>query len=301
MSRSSPTSATRRRRTGTRSCVLAEQMVADGQTPFCLGIESGGASGWPATDWVEQVVLRTAGADFYDDWIDHRVPFDDPSVVKRFARSARWSCRQDFSTPLLPRRRSDPSPSRCRTSSASQGVPDDAVPQLLAGDSRRARGRRFRDIRVPDLRAGPRRRGGRWRRDCRGGDRPSGGSPSDGRARITGHGRCNGGVPWPVGLPANARFDTAKIVNPVHGRDRRELAGGYPVGRVALRRIGRDADPRSGRAPSSPGCCGCSWKERPRTSMSCRSTSLARSKRRGSNSNNPADQPELQPEGLRVG
>ena len=33
---------------------LAHQMVADGHTPFCLGIESGGlADGWPATDWVE--------------------------------------------------------------------------------------------------------------------------------------------------------------------------------------------------------------------------------------------------------
>ena len=56
-------------------------MVADGQTPFCLGIESGGADGWPATDWVETIVLRTAGPEFYDQWIKHQVPFDDPLVV----------------------------------------------------------------------------------------------------------------------------------------------------------------------------------------------------------------------------
>ncbi len=60
---------------------LANKMVADGQTPFCLGIESGDADGWPATDWVETIVLRTAGPDFYDQWIKHEVPFDDPRVV----------------------------------------------------------------------------------------------------------------------------------------------------------------------------------------------------------------------------
>jgi alpha-glucoside transport system substrate-binding protein len=56
-------------------------MVADGHTPFCLGIESGVASGWPVTDWVETIVLRTAGPDFYDQWINHQVPFDDQLVV----------------------------------------------------------------------------------------------------------------------------------------------------------------------------------------------------------------------------
>ncbi len=61
---------------------LASEMVADGQTPFCLGIESGDFTGWPVTDWVESVVLRTAGPDFYARWIKHQVPFDDPRVVK---------------------------------------------------------------------------------------------------------------------------------------------------------------------------------------------------------------------------
>ena len=60
---------------------LANEMVADGQIPFCLGIESGGADGWLVTDWVETVVLQTAGPDFYERWIKHQVPFDDPLVV----------------------------------------------------------------------------------------------------------------------------------------------------------------------------------------------------------------------------
>jgi hypothetical protein len=59
----------------------AETMVADGRTPFCLGLGSGIGSGWPATDWVEIAVLRTAGPAFYDAWVRHEVPFDDPVVV----------------------------------------------------------------------------------------------------------------------------------------------------------------------------------------------------------------------------
>jgi alpha-glucoside transport system substrate-binding protein len=60
----------------------ADAIVADGRTPFCLGLESADATGWPATDWVEMVVLRTAGPDFYDAWTQHDVPFDDPVVVE---------------------------------------------------------------------------------------------------------------------------------------------------------------------------------------------------------------------------
>jgi DNA-binding SARP family transcriptional activator/ABC-type glycerol-3-phosphate transport system substrate-binding protein len=60
---------------------LARTMVSDGRTPFCIGIESGDADGWPATDWVEAAVLRSTGPDFYERWIRHDVPFDHPAVV----------------------------------------------------------------------------------------------------------------------------------------------------------------------------------------------------------------------------
>lgn len=49
--------------------------------PWCAGIESGTATGWPATDWVEDVMLRLNGPDVYDQWVSHKIPFNDPKVV----------------------------------------------------------------------------------------------------------------------------------------------------------------------------------------------------------------------------
>ncbi len=59
---------------------LQEEMVANSHTPWCIGIESSGATGWVATDWVEDILLRTAGPDVYDQWVEHDVLFSDPPV-----------------------------------------------------------------------------------------------------------------------------------------------------------------------------------------------------------------------------
>ncbi|HEY3336881.1 MAG TPA: ABC transporter substrate-binding protein [Propionicimonas sp.] len=62
---------------------LSDKIVADGKAkPWCAGIASGDATGWPATDWLEDVMLRTAGPDMYDKWVKHEIPFNDPSVLK---------------------------------------------------------------------------------------------------------------------------------------------------------------------------------------------------------------------------
>ncbi len=63
---------------------LSDQMVADGETPWCLGMEAGTATGWYGTDWVEEMVLRTAGPDVYDQWVSHEIPFDDPQIQEAF-------------------------------------------------------------------------------------------------------------------------------------------------------------------------------------------------------------------------
>jgi alpha-glucoside transport system substrate-binding protein len=63
---------------------LEDKMVADGTPPWCIGIESGAATGWPVTDWVEEIMLRTVGAAGYDKWVAGTTPFTDPSVKNAF-------------------------------------------------------------------------------------------------------------------------------------------------------------------------------------------------------------------------
>jgi alpha-glucoside transport system substrate-binding protein len=60
---------------------LTDQIVADGGTPWCIGLGSGGATGWPATDWVEDMMLRTQAPDVYDKWVSNELPFNSPEVV----------------------------------------------------------------------------------------------------------------------------------------------------------------------------------------------------------------------------
>ncbi len=60
---------------------LTEQIVADGEVPWCIGLGSGAATGWPATDWVEDIMLRTQPADVYDAWTTNEIPFNDERVV----------------------------------------------------------------------------------------------------------------------------------------------------------------------------------------------------------------------------
>lgn len=60
---------------------LTAQIVADGETPWCIGLGSGGATGWPATDWVEDMMLRTQSPEDYDAWVKNELKFDDPKVI----------------------------------------------------------------------------------------------------------------------------------------------------------------------------------------------------------------------------
>lgn len=60
---------------------LSNQMIADGQTPWCIGIESGPATGWTFTDWMEDMMLRIEGPEQYDRWTSGDLKFSDPAVV----------------------------------------------------------------------------------------------------------------------------------------------------------------------------------------------------------------------------
>ena len=60
---------------------LTDRIVADGGTPWCIGIESGAYTGWAASDWVEDMLLRTQPPEVTDKWITNEIPFDDPRIV----------------------------------------------------------------------------------------------------------------------------------------------------------------------------------------------------------------------------
>ena len=49
---------------------------------WCAGIESGAATGWLATDWMEDLMLRFQDGETYDTWVDHSMPFNDPKVLE---------------------------------------------------------------------------------------------------------------------------------------------------------------------------------------------------------------------------
>jgi alpha-glucoside transport system substrate-binding protein len=73
---------------------LTEQMVDDGVTPWCIGLGSGAATGWPATDWVEDMLLRMQPPEVYDAWVTNEIPFDDPRIVAAIEEFG-WFARND--------------------------------------------------------------------------------------------------------------------------------------------------------------------------------------------------------------
>ena len=79
---------------------LSDKIVADGSNPWCVSAGGPGtATGWQLTDWVEEVVLKTKGLDYYNKWISHKVTFEDPGIKDAFDKtSARSSSRPTTSS-----------------------------------------------------------------------------------------------------------------------------------------------------------------------------------------------------------
>lgn len=69
---------------------LSDKIAATGVKPWCGGIGSGTATGWPATDWLEEIVMRQSGPDVYDKWISHDVKFDSPEITKAMDTLNGW-------------------------------------------------------------------------------------------------------------------------------------------------------------------------------------------------------------------
>jgi alpha-glucoside transport system substrate-binding protein len=73
---------------------LTERIAADGEVPWCIGLGAGGATGWPATDWVEDLMLRLNTPEEYDAWVGNTLKFDDPKVVAAIEEFG-WFARND--------------------------------------------------------------------------------------------------------------------------------------------------------------------------------------------------------------
>lgn len=62
----------------------AQEQADSGATPWCVGLESGAASGWPASDFIDEILLRQAGPDFHERWREGEEPFTAPEVKQAF-------------------------------------------------------------------------------------------------------------------------------------------------------------------------------------------------------------------------
>lgn len=62
----------------------AQQEADDGRTPWCVGLESGAASGWPAADFIDEILLRQAGPEFHQRWAAGEEPWTSPEVRAAF-------------------------------------------------------------------------------------------------------------------------------------------------------------------------------------------------------------------------
>lgn len=75
---------------------LMDKIVEDGETPLCVGLGSGGATGWPATDWVEDLMLRNHPPEVYDAWVTNEMPFNDPKVIEVLEDYASFTRNDDY-------------------------------------------------------------------------------------------------------------------------------------------------------------------------------------------------------------
>ncbi|HET9898566.1 MAG TPA: ABC transporter substrate-binding protein [Streptosporangiaceae bacterium] len=61
---------------------LTASLGANGTSPWCMGLEDGSNSGWPGTDWIEDILLHQSGPQDYGNWIAGKLPWTSEPVVR---------------------------------------------------------------------------------------------------------------------------------------------------------------------------------------------------------------------------
>ncbi len=75
---------------------LSDEMVADGNTPWSIGSESGAASGWPLSDWLQEIHLAAYGPELHDQWVAHEIPWTHESIKGTFEMFGEIALNEDY-------------------------------------------------------------------------------------------------------------------------------------------------------------------------------------------------------------
>jgi alpha-glucoside transport system substrate-binding protein len=76
---------------------LSDRIIAEGEgSPWCIGIDSGSSTGWVITDWIEDIMIRTAGLDATNAWATGELPFSSPEVKNAFFPDAKATGSSQF-------------------------------------------------------------------------------------------------------------------------------------------------------------------------------------------------------------
>lgn len=75
---------------------LSQEFVDKGMPPWSMGVEAAEASGWPGTDWIQQIILNELGEDVYDGLVDGSVKFTDPKVKEAWEDFGKIALGQGF-------------------------------------------------------------------------------------------------------------------------------------------------------------------------------------------------------------
>ena len=68
---------------------LSDRIVSEGMNPWSVAVESAEASGWPATDWIGEILLHESGGDVYDQWVNHEIPWTDSRIKSAWEKFGR--------------------------------------------------------------------------------------------------------------------------------------------------------------------------------------------------------------------
>jgi alpha-glucoside transport system substrate-binding protein len=75
---------------------LVSDISADGISPWGIALESGAATGWPATDWIEDFVIRQSGPEVYDQWVNGELAWSSDEIRAAWEAFGAWSTDEAF-------------------------------------------------------------------------------------------------------------------------------------------------------------------------------------------------------------